>query len=175
MVFPSVPPTAVAAFRRSGPCFSSPLWTHSLQPSLMWHFMKRRHQVKNGFTSSPLCCIFLGQLWRTGAALYSDLLSGWSRWSWLHCTGTEVHSNIWNWLIVCLFAWVLILFICRPSVSRDCGTLRLRTQLLITLCLTVMGGTSCGALSIFASFLFHLYRVNIDLIKLFIILLSRAA
>uniref|UniRef100_A0AAX7UWG0 GPI inositol-deacylase n=1 Tax=Astatotilapia calliptera TaxID=8154 RepID=A0AAX7UWG0_ASTCA len=45
-----------------------------------------------------------------------------------------------------------------PSVSRDCGTLRLRTQLLITLCLTVMGGTSCGALSIFASFLFHLYR-----------------
>ncbi|KAL3970229.1 myb-related protein B [Sarotherodon galilaeus] len=47
----------------------------------------------------------------------------------------------------------------RPSVSRDCGTLRLRTQLLITLCLTVMGGTSCGALSIFASFLFHLYRV----------------
>lgn len=47
----------------------------------------------------------------------------------------------------------------RPSVSRDCGTLRLRTQLLITLCLTVMGGTSCGALSMFASFLFHLYRV----------------
>uniref|UniRef100_A0A3P9C958 GPI inositol-deacylase n=1 Tax=Maylandia zebra TaxID=106582 RepID=A0A3P9C958_9CICH len=61
----------------------------------------------------------------------------------------------------------------RPSVSRDCGTLRLRTQLLITLCLTVMGGTSCGALSIFASFLFHLYRVNIDLIKLFIILLKQ--
>ncbi|XP_006807701.1 GPI inositol-deacylase [Neolamprologus brichardi] len=47
----------------------------------------------------------------------------------------------------------------RPSVSRDCGTLRPRTQLLITLCLTVMGGTSCGALSMFASFLFHLYRV----------------
>ncbi|XP_030614793.1 GPI inositol-deacylase [Archocentrus centrarchus] len=47
----------------------------------------------------------------------------------------------------------------RPSVSRDCGTLRLQTQLLITLCLTVMGGTSCGALSIFASFLLHLYRV----------------
>lgn len=87
--------------------------------------------------------------------------------------GSFKHLKLW--LIVCLFAWVLILFICRPSVSRDCGTLRLRTQLLITLCLTVMGGTSCGALSIFASFLFHLYRVNIDLIKLFIILLSRAA
>lgn len=47
----------------------------------------------------------------------------------------------------------------RPSVSRDCGTLRLRTQLLIALCLTAMGGMSCGALSIFAAFLLHLYRV----------------
>uniref|UniRef100_A0A3B5BH65 GPI inositol-deacylase n=1 Tax=Stegastes partitus TaxID=144197 RepID=A0A3B5BH65_9TELE len=47
----------------------------------------------------------------------------------------------------------------RPSVSRDCGTLRLRTQILITGGLTVMGATSCGALSIFVSFLFHLYRV----------------
>lgn len=47
----------------------------------------------------------------------------------------------------------------RPSVSRHCGTLRLRTQLLITLCLTVLGGTTCGALSIFAAFLLHLYRV----------------
>lgn len=47
----------------------------------------------------------------------------------------------------------------RPSVSRDCGTLRPRTQLLITLCLIALGGTSCGALSIFAAFLLHLYRV----------------
>lgn len=47
----------------------------------------------------------------------------------------------------------------RPSVSRDCGTLRLRTQILITVGLTVMGGTFCGAFSIFVSFLFHLYRV----------------
>ncbi|CAG5865890.1 unnamed protein product [Menidia menidia] len=47
----------------------------------------------------------------------------------------------------------------RPSVSRDCGTLRLRTQLFICLSLTVLGGTSCGALAIFASSLFHLYRV----------------
>ncbi|XP_026232120.1 GPI inositol-deacylase [Anabas testudineus] len=47
----------------------------------------------------------------------------------------------------------------RPSVSRDCGTLRLESQVFITLCLTVIGLTSCGALSIFAAFLFHLYRV----------------
>ncbi|XP_069554854.1 GPI inositol-deacylase [Brachyistius frenatus] len=47
----------------------------------------------------------------------------------------------------------------RPSVSRDCGTLQPRTQLLVTLCLTVTGGTSCGALSIFIAFLLHLYRV----------------
>ncbi|KAG7503172.1 GPI inositol-deacylase [Solea senegalensis] len=46
-----------------------------------------------------------------------------------------------------------------PSVSRDCGTLRLRTQLLLSLCLTVMGGTCCGALSVFAAFLLHFYRV----------------
>nr|XP_020462155.1 GPI inositol-deacylase [Monopterus albus] len=47
----------------------------------------------------------------------------------------------------------------RPSVSRDCGTLRLRTQILITLCLTVMGGMSCAALSVCAACLLHLYRV----------------
>ncbi|XP_067459040.1 GPI inositol-deacylase isoform X1 [Thunnus thynnus] len=47
----------------------------------------------------------------------------------------------------------------RPSVSRDCGTLQLRTQLLITLCLAVLGGMSCGAFSLFAAFLLHLYRV----------------
>ncbi|XP_060945118.1 GPI inositol-deacylase [Limanda limanda] len=47
----------------------------------------------------------------------------------------------------------------RPSVSRDCGTLRLRTQILIALCLTVIGGISCGAFSVFAAFLLHLYRV----------------
>ncbi|KAK5890881.1 hypothetical protein CesoFtcFv8_014360 [Champsocephalus esox] len=47
----------------------------------------------------------------------------------------------------------------RPSVSRDCGTLPRRTLLLITLSLAVLGGVSCGALSIFAAFLLHLYRV----------------
>nr|XP_057938755.1 GPI inositol-deacylase isoform X2 [Doryrhamphus excisus] len=47
----------------------------------------------------------------------------------------------------------------RPSVSSDCGTLQLRTQVLVTLSLTVVGGTSCGALSIIAAFLLHLYRV----------------
>ncbi|XP_029981118.1 GPI inositol-deacylase [Sphaeramia orbicularis] len=47
----------------------------------------------------------------------------------------------------------------RPSVSRDCGTLRVRTQILITLSLTVMGGMSCGAMSVFTTFLLHLYRV----------------
>ncbi|KAF3695162.1 GPI inositol-deacylase [Channa argus] len=46
----------------------------------------------------------------------------------------------------------------RPSISRDCGTLGMRTQLLIILCLTVMSVTSCGALSIFTAFLLHLYR-----------------
>ncbi|XP_068186136.1 GPI inositol-deacylase isoform X2 [Antennarius striatus] len=47
----------------------------------------------------------------------------------------------------------------RPSITRDCGTLRRRTQLAIALCLTVVGWTSCGAFSISAAFLLHLYRV----------------
>lgn len=61
-------------------------------------------------------------------------------------------------LIIRLISLILAL-LHRPCVSRDCGTLRLRSQLLITLCLTVTGATSCGALSICAAFLFHLYRV----------------
>uniref|UniRef100_A0A3B4TSM5 GPI inositol-deacylase n=1 Tax=Seriola dumerili TaxID=41447 RepID=A0A3B4TSM5_SERDU len=68
----------------------------------------------------------------------------------------------WGSTLLCLIMRVISLILAplhRPSVSRDCGTLRLRTQLLITLCLTVLGGTSCGALSIFAAFLLHLYRV----------------
>lgn len=47
----------------------------------------------------------------------------------------------------------------RPSVSRDCGILRLWTQLLIVVSLTIMGSLSCGALSIVAAFMCHLYRV----------------
>ncbi|XP_013873264.1 GPI inositol-deacylase [Austrofundulus limnaeus] len=47
----------------------------------------------------------------------------------------------------------------RPSVTRDAGTLRLCTRLLVSLCLVVVGGTSCGALSIVFSTLFHFYRV----------------
>ncbi|XP_041857330.1 GPI inositol-deacylase isoform X2 [Melanotaenia boesemani] len=47
----------------------------------------------------------------------------------------------------------------RPSVSRDCGALKPRTQLLVILALTVVGGTFCGALSVFISSLLHLYRV----------------
>eukprot|EP00066_Takifugu_rubripes_P021894 XP_011611160.1 PREDICTED: GPI inositol-deacylase isoform X1 [Takifugu rubripes] len=47
----------------------------------------------------------------------------------------------------------------RPSVSRDCGTLRPRTQLLFVLGLAVIGGTSCSALAMFTVFLLHLYRV----------------
>ncbi|CAJ1078676.1 GPI inositol-deacylase [Xyrichtys novacula] len=47
----------------------------------------------------------------------------------------------------------------RPSVSRHCGTLRLRTQVFIILCLAVLGGASCAALSVCLAFLLHLYRV----------------
>ncbi|XP_071334031.1 GPI inositol-deacylase [Trachinotus anak] len=68
----------------------------------------------------------------------------------------------WGSTLLCLIMRLISLILAplhRPSVSRDCGTLRPRTLLLITLCLTVMGVTACGALSIFAAFLLHLYRV----------------
>lgn len=47
----------------------------------------------------------------------------------------------------------------RPSVSRDCGTLLLRTQVLFLLALGTLGGVTCGALSVTLAFLLHLYRV----------------
>uniref|UniRef100_A0A3P9HDF6 GPI inositol-deacylase n=1 Tax=Oryzias latipes TaxID=8090 RepID=A0A3P9HDF6_ORYLA len=47
----------------------------------------------------------------------------------------------------------------RSSVSGDGGTMGPRVQIFISLCLTVVGGVSCGALAIAASSLLHLYRV----------------
>ncbi|RVE57714.1 hypothetical protein OJAV_G00201970 [Oryzias javanicus] len=47
----------------------------------------------------------------------------------------------------------------RPSVSGDCATMGPRVQILVGLCLTVVGGVSCGALAIAVSSLLHLYRV----------------
>ncbi|KAL2081141.1 hypothetical protein ACEWY4_022994 [Coilia grayii] len=47
----------------------------------------------------------------------------------------------------------------RPSVSRECGTLLLRTQLLLILALGALGGVTCGALAVTMAFLLHLYRV----------------
>ncbi|KAF7667291.1 hypothetical protein LDENG_00068710 [Lucifuga dentata] len=68
----------------------------------------------------------------------------------------------WGGALLCLIMRLVSLILAplhRPYVSRDCGTLRLRTQLILTLTLAVMGGTSCGAFAIFAVFLLHLYRV----------------
>ncbi|XP_041929415.1 GPI inositol-deacylase [Alosa sapidissima] len=47
----------------------------------------------------------------------------------------------------------------RPSVSRDCGTLLLRTQVFLILALGTLGGVTCGALSVTTAFLLHFYRV----------------
>ncbi|TSM60577.1 GPI inositol-deacylase [Bagarius yarrelli] len=47
----------------------------------------------------------------------------------------------------------------RPSVSRHCGTLHLPAQILVVLGLATLGGVTCGALSVTAGFLLHLYRV----------------
>ncbi|XP_029566698.1 GPI inositol-deacylase isoform X1 [Salmo trutta] len=68
----------------------------------------------------------------------------------------------WGSVLLRLFLRLLSLLLAplhRPSVSRDCGTLHRRTQLLLILCLSVLGWASCGALSITATFLLHLYRV----------------
>uniref|UniRef100_W5LQX8 GPI inositol-deacylase n=1 Tax=Astyanax mexicanus TaxID=7994 RepID=W5LQX8_ASTMX len=47
----------------------------------------------------------------------------------------------------------------RPSVSRHCATFSPPAQFLLIISLVVLGGVTCGALSITASYLFHLYRV----------------
>ncbi len=51
-------------------------------------------------------------------------------------------------------------FLCRPSVSRDCGTLHLHSQILLIIFLSVLGGITCGALALMVSSLLHLYRVS---------------
>uniref|UniRef100_A0A3P8WAI7 GPI inositol-deacylase n=1 Tax=Cynoglossus semilaevis TaxID=244447 RepID=A0A3P8WAI7_CYNSE len=53
----------------------------------------------------------------------------------------------------------LLLAPLHPSISRDCGTLRPWTQVLVTVCLAVTGRGCCGAVSVFAAFLLHFYRV----------------
>ncbi|XP_077392151.1 GPI inositol-deacylase [Festucalex cinctus] len=47
----------------------------------------------------------------------------------------------------------------RSSISRDCGTLHLRTQIFVMIFLTILGWNTCGALAIIVAFVLHLYRV----------------
>nr|XP_061799533.1 GPI inositol-deacylase-like [Nerophis lumbriciformis] len=61
-------------------------------------------------------------------------------------------------LVTRLFSFMLALLY-RPSISRDCGTLRPWMQITITFFLMFMGLKTCGALAIMAAFAFHLYRV----------------
>lgn len=57
----------------------------------------------------------------------------------------------------------------RPLVSRDCGTIRLRTQILLMVCLSALGGVTCGALALMISTLLHFYRVSEHIIVIFMI------
>jgi len=111
---------------------------------------------------SPLLYILGAAVAYWGSALFrllmrliSLLLAPFHRCGW-----TFKHGGVWFECLIQHDVSVNLLFPRRPSVSRDCGTLQLRTQLLITLCLTVTGAVSCGALAIFAAFLLHLYRVS---------------
>ncbi|XP_026151133.1 GPI inositol-deacylase [Mastacembelus armatus] len=68
----------------------------------------------------------------------------------------------WGSTLLCFIIRLFSLILAplhRPFVFRDCGTLRLQTQVFLTLCLTVMSAVSCAALSLLAAFLLHLYRV----------------
>ncbi|XP_061697618.1 GPI inositol-deacylase [Syngnathoides biaculeatus] len=68
----------------------------------------------------------------------------------------------WGSMLIRLFTQLISLILAvlyRPSISRDCGTLRMRTQVLVVVALTIVGWTTCGVLSITTAFLFHLYRV----------------
>ncbi|XP_058642833.1 GPI inositol-deacylase isoform X1 [Onychostoma macrolepis] len=61
-------------------------------------------------------------------------------------------------VFVCFLSFVLAP-LHRPSVSRDCGTLPLHSQILLIIFLSVLGGVTCGALALMVSSLLHLYRV----------------
>ncbi|XP_052421902.1 GPI inositol-deacylase isoform X1 [Carassius gibelio] len=68
----------------------------------------------------------------------------------------------WGSTVLRVFVCFLSFFLAplhRPSVSRDCGTLRLHSQLLLIIFLNVLGGVTCGALALMVSCLLHLYRV----------------
>lgn len=47
----------------------------------------------------------------------------------------------------------------RPSVSRDCGTFGLHTQIVMMVSLGVLGSLTCGSLALMLCCLLHLYRV----------------
>ncbi|KAM6934548.1 GPI inositol-deacylase [Xenentodon cancila] len=68
----------------------------------------------------------------------------------------------WGSTLLCLLIRLVSLVLNplhRPSVCRNCGTLRLRTQLLIIFLLTVMGGTSLRGIVNLRRLSAHLYRV----------------
>uniref|UniRef100_A0A7N8XGW7 GPI inositol-deacylase n=1 Tax=Mastacembelus armatus TaxID=205130 RepID=A0A7N8XGW7_9TELE len=73
----------------------------------------------------------------------------------------------WGSTLLCFIIRLFSLILAplhRPFVFRDCGTLRLQTQVFLTLCLTVMSAVSCAALSLLAAFLLHLYRVSLKVL-----------
>ncbi|KAM6986217.1 LOW QUALITY PROTEIN: GPI inositol-deacylase [Aplochiton taeniatus] len=68
----------------------------------------------------------------------------------------------WGSTLLSLFLRLFSLILAplhRPSISRECFTLRVRTQIFLILLLSLLGWNSCGALSITAIFLLHLYKV----------------
>ncbi|XP_037395467.1 GPI inositol-deacylase [Pygocentrus nattereri] len=68
----------------------------------------------------------------------------------------------WGTTVLTLFLRMMSFILAplhRPSISRHCGTVQLSLQVLLILSLILLGGVTCGALSITASFLLHLYRV----------------
>ncbi|XP_026073937.1 GPI inositol-deacylase-like [Carassius auratus] len=68
----------------------------------------------------------------------------------------------WGSTVLRVFVYFLSFFLAplhRPSVSRDCGTLGLHSQILLIIFLSVLGGVTCGALALMLSSLLYLYRV----------------
>lgn len=157
--------SAVVTLKTSGPHLASPLQTSSQPPLLTPPSVKTCPPLRSGPTSSPPCSTCLEQQWRTGAAHCSASWSRSRRYCWLRCTGVFTRSHDHEEQVLkrssdsdcCGFFFVIC---CRPSISRDCGTLRPWTQVLVTVCLAVTGRGCCGAVSVFAAFLLHFYRVS---------------
>ncbi|XP_076854507.1 GPI inositol-deacylase [Brachyhypopomus gauderio] len=144
---------------------ASGLQPHTVElPVFLLHMLLRQGWFQEGWTAVGLPTVDMLPLTSTEDVSHDAVGSG-QYWphliSLLLCVlGAAV--AFWGSAVLSAFVHALSFLLAplhRPTVSRHSGTLHPAAQTLLILILTVVGGATCGALSITASFLIHLYRV----------------